>query len=110
MIFAVGAVAGLLYTEFFVDVETLEQLSVNPFSLQVFVSDSVPKWSSYFFNTLNLFEFGYVLVLAYLIEEEKKSNEKRKTTIYLQSKAVQATMSQQLHLYIEFFKKQQKQK
>jgi hypothetical protein len=73
IVFAVGAVAGLLYTEFFVDVETLEQLSVNPFSLQVFVSDSVPKWSSYFFNTLNIFEFGYVLVLAYLIAEEEKS-------------------------------------
>lgn len=73
IVFAVGAVAGLLYTEFFVDVETLEQLSVNPFSLQVFVSDSVPKWSSYFFNTLNIFELAYVLVLAYLIAEEAKS-------------------------------------
>jgi hypothetical protein len=73
VVFAVGAVAGLLYTEFFVDVETLEQLSVNPFSLQVFVSDSVPKWGSYFFNTLNIFELGYVLVLAYLIAEEAKS-------------------------------------
>lgn len=67
IVFAVGALAGLLYTEFFVDVETLEQLSVNPFSLQVFVSNSVPKWSSYFFNTLNLFELAYVFVLAYPI-------------------------------------------
>ncbi|WP_157611569.1 hypothetical protein [Sediminibacterium salmoneum] len=73
IVFAFGAVAGLFYTEFFVDVETLEQLSVNPFSLQVFVSDSVPKWSLYFFNTLNIFEFGYVFVLAYLIAEEAKS-------------------------------------
>jgi hypothetical protein len=73
IVFAVGAIAGLLYTEFFVDVETLEQLSVNPFSLQVFVSDNVPKWSSYFFNTLNVFEFSYVLVLTYLIVEEAKS-------------------------------------
>lgn len=72
IIFAVGAVAGLLYTEFFVDVETLEQLSVNPFSLQIFVSDSVPKWSSYFFNTLNIFELSYILFLSYLITEESK--------------------------------------
>jgi hypothetical protein len=72
IVFAVGAVAGLLYTEFFVDVETLEQLSVNPFSLQVFFSDSVPKWSSYFFNTLNIFELSYILFLAYLITEESK--------------------------------------
>ena len=72
IVFAVGAVAGLLYTEFFVDVETLEQLSVNPFSLQAFVSDSVPKWSSYFFNTLNIFELSYILFLAYLITEESK--------------------------------------
>lgn len=74
IVFAAGAVAGLLYNELFVDIETLEQLSVNPFSLQVFVSDSVPKWSSYFFNTLNIFEFGYVFVLAYLIKEESKKN------------------------------------
>lgn len=73
IVFAVGAVAGLLYTEFFVEVETLELLSVNPFSLQLLVSDSVPKWSSYFFNTLNIFEIGYVFVLAYLIAEEAKS-------------------------------------
>lgn len=72
IVFAVAAVAGLLYTEFFVYVETLEQLSVNPFSLQVFVSDSVPKWSSYFFNTLNIFELCYILFLAYLITEESK--------------------------------------
>lgn len=72
IVFAVGAVAGLLYTEFFVEVETLEQLSINPFSLQVFVSDSVPKWSSYFFNTLNIFELSYILFLAYLITKESK--------------------------------------
>jgi len=73
IVFAIGAVAGLLYTEFFVDVETLEQLSINPFSLQIFTADSMPKWSSYFFNTLNIFEIGYVFVLAYLIAEETKS-------------------------------------
>lgn len=73
IVFAVGAVAGLLYTEFFVNVESLEQLSLNPFSLQVFVSDSVPKWSSYFFNTLNIFELGYVFVLAHLIAEGTKN-------------------------------------
>ncbi len=72
MIFAVGSVAGLLYTEFFVNVESLEQLSVNPFSLQIFTAASMPKWSSYFFNTLNIFELGYVLFLAYLIAEESK--------------------------------------
>lgn len=72
IVFAIGAVAGLLYTEFFVDVETLEQLSVNPFSLQVFVSDTVPKWGSYFFNTLNIFELSYILFLSYLITEESK--------------------------------------
>lgn len=74
IVFAVGAVAGLLYTEFFVDVETLEQLSVNPFSLQVIVSGSVPKWSSYCFNTLNIFELSYLFVLAYHIAEEEKSS------------------------------------
>lgn len=73
IVFAVGSVAGLLYTEFFVNVESLEQLSVNPFSLQVFVSNYVPKWSNYFFNTLNIFELGYVFVLAYLIAEEAKN-------------------------------------
>jgi hypothetical protein len=72
IVFALGAVAGLLYTEFFVNVETLEQLSVNPFSLQVFTADSMPKWSSYFFNTLNIFELSYILFLAYLITEESK--------------------------------------
>jgi len=74
VIFAVGALAGLLYTEFFVEVQSLEQLSVNPFSLHVFTVDSTPKWSSYFFNTLNLFELGYVLFLAYLIMEESKNS------------------------------------
>jgi hypothetical protein len=72
IVFSVGAVVGLLYTEFFGDVVTLEQLSVNPFSLQVFVSDIVPKWSSYFFNTLNIFELSYILFLAFLITEESK--------------------------------------
>ena len=74
VIFAVGALAGLLYTEFFVEVQSLVQLSVNPFSLHVFTVDSTPKWSSYFFNTLNLFELGYVLFLAYLIMEESKKS------------------------------------
>ena len=73
IVFAVGAVAGLLYTELFVDVETLEQLSVNPFSLQVFTAASMPKWSGYFFNTLNIFELSYILFLAYLITEESKT-------------------------------------
>lgn len=72
IVFALGAVAGLLHTEFFVDVETLKQISVNPFSLQVFTVNSMPKWSSYFFNTLNIFEFGYMFFLAYLITEESK--------------------------------------
>jgi hypothetical protein len=72
IVFAVGAVAGLLYTEFFVEVETLEQLSVKPFSLNVFAAESMPKWSAYFFNTLNIFEFAYVLFLAYLLAEESK--------------------------------------
>ena len=72
VVFVVGAVAGLLYSEFFVDIKTLEQLSVNQFSMQAIVSDIAPKWSSYIFNTLNIFEFGYVFVLAYLIKEESK--------------------------------------
>lgn len=73
IVFAIGAMAGLLYTEFFVNVESLEQLSINPFSLQIFVSDSVPKWSSYFFNTINIFELSYILFLAYRIIEESKT-------------------------------------
>ena len=73
IVFAVGAVIGLIYTEFFIRVESIEQLSINPFSLQVFVSDSVPKWSSYFFNTLNIFELSYFLFLVYLITQESKS-------------------------------------
>ncbi len=72
IVFAIGALAGLLYTEFFVNVQTLEQLSVNPFSLQVFTTESFPKWSAFFFNTLNLFELSYVLFLAYLIATESK--------------------------------------
>ena len=72
IVFVVGAVAVLLYSEFFVDINTLEQLSVNPFSMQVIVSDIVPKWSNYFFNTLNIFELGYVLFLAYLLAKESK--------------------------------------
>lgn len=74
VIFAVGALAGLLYTEFFVEVQSLEQLSVNPFSLQVFTFNSMPKWSAYFFNTLNIFELGYSLYLAYLLLEESKES------------------------------------
>ncbi len=74
VIFAIGAVAGLLYTEFFVNIESLEQLSVNPFSLQVFTGESMPKWSSFFFNTLNVFELVYILFLAYLIMEESKKS------------------------------------
>jgi hypothetical protein len=57
-----------------VEVKSLEQLSVNPFSLQVFTGESMPKWSSYFFNTLNVFELGYILFLAYLIMEESKKS------------------------------------
>jgi hypothetical protein len=72
LIFAIGAVAGLFYTELFVHVETLEQLSNNPFSLQAFVAKRVPAWSSYLFNTLNLFELGYVVYLAYLVAGENK--------------------------------------
>lgn len=72
IVFAIGAVAGLLYTEFFVNVESLEQLSINPFSIQVFTASTIPKWSNYFFNTLNIFELGYVLFLAYLLAKESK--------------------------------------
>jgi len=71
-VFAAGAVVGLLYTEFFIDLEKVEQLSANPFSLAVLVSNSVPKWSSYFFNTLNIFELSYILFLAYLITKESR--------------------------------------
>lgn len=73
IIFAIGSVAGLLYTEFFVDVESIEQLSIKPFSLQVLLSQSVPKWSNYFFNTINLFELGYVLFMAYLLASASKN-------------------------------------
>jgi hypothetical protein len=87
IVFAVGSVTSLLYTELFIDVETLEQLSVNPFSLQVFASSSMPKWCAYFFNTLNIFEVCYVAFLAYLISEESKktfmSTLKFVTTSYL---------------------------
>lgn len=72
LVFAIGAVAGLLYTEFFVEVETIEQLSLNPFSLRLLFSQSVPTWSNYFFNTLNLFELGYILFLAYLLASASK--------------------------------------
>ncbi len=72
IVFAIGAVAGLLYTEFFLDVESLEQLSINPFSVQVFAASTMPKWSSYFFNTLNIFELGYILFLSYLLAKESK--------------------------------------
>lgn len=72
IIFGVGALAGLLYTEFFVNLDTLEQLSVNPFSIQIFTANSMPTWSSYFFSTLNIFELCYILFLAYLITEETK--------------------------------------
>lgn len=72
LVFVIGALAGLLYTEFFVDVATLEQLSINPFSLQVVLSQSVPKWSNYLFNTLNLFELGYILFLTYLLASASK--------------------------------------
>lgn len=73
IVFVVGALAWLLYTEFFVDLQSLEQLSVNPFSLQVFTAATIPKWSAYFFNTLNIFELSYILFLAYLITEESKT-------------------------------------
>ncbi len=72
MVFAIGAVAGLLYTILFVKVETMQQLSINPFSLELLVSQSVPKWTSYFFNTLNIFELGYILFLAYQLAAESK--------------------------------------
>lgn len=72
LVFALGSLTGLLYTEFFMNLESLEQLSENPFSLQVFISDSVPKWSNYMFNTLNIFELGYILFLSYLLAKESK--------------------------------------
>ncbi|WP_407524325.1 hypothetical protein PDL71_01205 [Lacibacter sp. MH-610] len=72
IIFTVSAVAGLLYNEFFVDIHSLEQLSLNPFSLQVFSSNNMPKWSSYFFNTLNVFELSYVFFLSWMIAGESK--------------------------------------
>jgi hypothetical protein len=72
VLFLIGAVFTLLYTEFFVDVKNMEQLSTNPFSLLTIFSENVPKWSHYFFNTLNLFELGYVLFLAYMIASESK--------------------------------------
>jgi hypothetical protein len=72
IVFAVGAFIVLLYTEFFTSLETLEQLSLNPFSLQVLLPKSLPTWSNYFFNTINLFELGYVLFLAYLLASASK--------------------------------------
>jgi hypothetical protein len=94
IIFAVGAVAGLLYTEFFVDVESLEQLSVNPVSLQAIVSSSMPQWSAYFLNTLNLFELSYILFLAYLIAVECK------TTFLTSLKFVASTYLPALALWV----------
>ncbi len=41
IVFAIGAVAGIVYTELFVDVEAIEQLSNNPFSLQIFVFKNI---------------------------------------------------------------------
>lgn len=38
IIFTVGTVVGLIYTAIFIDATTLEELTVNPFSLQVFAS------------------------------------------------------------------------
>lgn len=45
LVFAIGSVATLLYTEFFSEVRNLEQLSINPFSLQVFMGSSLPPWT-----------------------------------------------------------------
>lgn len=72
IVFAIGAVAGILHSEFFADLQTLEQISLNPFSLHIFVFRSVPLWSHYLFSTINLFELAYVLFLAYIIADESK--------------------------------------
>jgi hypothetical protein len=74
IVFTVGSFAGLLYTEFFANAQTIKQLYVNPFSLLIFFSESVPKWTNYFFNTLNIFEFGYVLLLAYIIAKKSENS------------------------------------
>jgi hypothetical protein len=74
VVFAIGALASLLYIEFFVSIETLAKLSTNPFSLLPIFADNVPKWTNYFFNTLNLFELGYVLFLSYLLASESKKS------------------------------------
>jgi hypothetical protein len=72
IVFTAGALASLLYTEFFLDLESVEQLSVNPFSMQAMLSSIAPTWSSYLLNTLNIFELCYILLLAYLIAEDSK--------------------------------------
>lgn len=72
IVFTASAIAGLLYTEFFLDLDTLEQLSVNPFSMQALLSSIAPTWSSYLLNTLNIFELCYILLLAYLIAKDSK--------------------------------------
>ncbi len=71
IVFAIGALAGILYGEFFLDVKTIKQLSINPFSLQIFELN-LPTYCNYLFNTLNIFELAYVLFLAYLIAEESR--------------------------------------
>jgi hypothetical protein len=70
VVFVVGAFAILLYNEFFGDIQTIEQLSTNPFSLNVLAGESFPIWGKYFLNILNAFEIVYVVFLAYLIALE----------------------------------------
>lgn len=72
LVFIIGAVVTLLYNEFFVDIQSLEQLSTNPFSLNVFAGENFPSWGKYFLNTLNAFEVFYVISLAYLIGTESR--------------------------------------
>lgn len=74
LIFALGVVSILLYSEFFSNIKTIDQLTIHPFSVQAFVVRTIPAWSNYFFYTLNLFELLYILFIAYLLAKESKIN------------------------------------
>jgi hypothetical protein len=84
VIFAIGAVVVTFYSDFISRPTTLEQISVNPFSLMAILGKGMPKWSQYFFNTINLFEIIYVFSLAYFLSK-KASKSFQKSIIFVAS-------------------------
>jgi hypothetical protein len=75
-VFIIGGFIRVISFEFFFRPETVEDLQkFAPLSLYNLLSkNSIPSYLTYPLQLVNLFEFGYIAVLSYLLSKQIESN------------------------------------